>query len=163
MTPPPAVSSVPRRLRLICALAAALVVAVMVVVAVNLPSTPNSVVNFRLSDQVAMVGIGVLVAAAVLVLGWSTVEADEHGVHVRNMVVRHQLDWSAVTAVRFDRNSAWATLMLADDDELALLAVQAGDKLHAVRAVEGLRALHAHARARAEALEPARPPLLYDD
>ena len=59
----------------------------------------------------------------------------------------------------FDRKSAWASLRLRNDDEVALLAVQAVDREHAVRAVEGLRALLAAA---AGADDPMPPPLLYD-
>ena len=158
-TPPPAVSAVPRRLRIICAAAAAVVVAVMVVVGLLLKSSATGVVTFRTSDQVAMIGLGVLLGAGILLLGRSRVAADTEGIRVRNILGRHELPWSAVKAVRFDRNSAWASLLLANDDELSLLALQAGDRLHAVRAVEGLRALLAYAKAQ----EPAKPPLLYDD
>ena len=91
------------------------------------------------------------------------VDADENGVRIRNILGRHEVPWSAVRAVRFDRNSAWASLLLTNDDELAILAVQAGDRMRAVRAVEGLRALLAHAQAIQAANEPAKPPLLYDD
>ena len=158
-TPPPAVSAVPHRLRLVCAVAAAVVVAVMVVVGVLLKSSSTGVVSFRTSDQVAMIGLGVLLGAGILLLGRSRVDADADGIRVRNILGRHELPWSAVKAVRFDRSSAWASLLLSNDDELALLAVQAGDRMRAVRAVEGLRALLAHAKS----LEPAKPPLLYDD
>lgn len=160
---PPRVSAVPRRLRLVCAAGAAVVVGVMVVVALLLPSTENTVVTYRAVDQVAMVGLGLLLGAGVLLLGRSRVDADAEGLRVRNIVGRHVVPWTAVRAVRFDRNSAWASLLLTNDDELSLLAIQAGDKMHAVRAVEGLRALHAHAKALEEARRPARPPLLYDD
>lgn len=159
MPTPPPVSAVPRRLRIVCAAGAAVVVAVMVVVALALPSTTNTVVNYGLWDQIAMVGLGVLLGAGILLLGRSRVDADADGVRVRNVLGRHELPWSAVEAVRFDRNSSWASLLLANGDELSVLAVQAGDGMRAVRAVEGLRALHAHAKAQ----EPARPPLLYDD
>jgi hypothetical protein len=158
-TPPPAVSVVPRRLRLLCAVSAGIVVAVMVVVGVLLKSSSTGVVTFRTPDQVAMIGLGLLLGAGILMLGRSRVDADADGVRVRNILGRHQVPWSAVRAVRFDRNSAWASLLLTNDDELALLAVQAGDRMRAVDAVEGLRALLAHARS----LEPAKPPLLYDD
>ena len=158
-TPPPAVSAVPHRLRLICAVAAAVVVGVMVVVGLLLKSSSTGVVSFRTSDQVAMIGLGLFLGAGIVLLGRSRVDADADGVRVRNILVRHELPWSAVKAVRFDRNSAWASLRLSNDDELALLAVQAGDRMRAVHAVEGLRALLAHAKS----LEPATPPLLYDD
>ena len=159
MPTPPPVSAVPRRLRIVCAAGAAVVVVVMVVVALALPSTTNTVVNYGAWDQIAMVGLGLLLGAGVLLLGRSRVDADADGIRVRNVLGRHELPWSAVKAVRFDRNSSWASLLLGNDDELSVLAVQAGDKMYAVRAVEGLRALHAHAKAQ----EPARPPLLYDD
>ena len=55
-------------------------------------------------------------------------------------------------AVAFDRKSPWASLVLRNGDEVALLAVQAVDKERAVRAVEGLRALLAAAHAQ----EPTR-------
>jgi Bacterial PH domain len=162
-SPPPVVSAVPRRLRIICAVAAAVVVGVMVVVGLLLKSTATGVVNFRTSDQVAMIGLGVLLGAGILLLGRSRVDADADGVRVRNILGRHDLPWSVVKAVRFDRNSAWASLLLTNDDEIAVLAVQAGDKLRAVRAVEGMRALLAHAKAEEAARRSARPPLLYDD
>jgi hypothetical protein len=162
-TPPPAVSAVPRRLRIICAVAAAIVVAAMVVVGLLLKSTATGVVTFRTSDQVAMIGLGVLLGAGILLLGRSRVDADEHGIRVRNILGRHELPWSVVRAVRFDRNSAWASLLLTNDDELAVLAIQAGDRMRAVRAVEGLRALLAHDKEVEQANAPAKPPLLYDD
>jgi hypothetical protein len=64
-----------------------------------------------------------------------------------------------VRAVSFARTSSWATLQLENDDEIALLAVQAGDKERAVQAVDALRALHAARRAQ----DPVPPPLLYPE
>jgi hypothetical protein len=158
VTPPP-VTAVPRRMRLGLAVAAAVVVGVMVVVALLLPSTTNTVVTYRAADQVAMAGIGVLLGVGILLLGRARVDADSQGLRVQNIVGRHEVPWSLVRAVRFDPEASWASVLLTNDEELALLAVQAADKMHAVRAVEGLRALHAHAKAQ----EPARPPLLYED
>ncbi|TQN43191.1 PH (Pleckstrin Homology) domain-containing protein [Blastococcus colisei] len=152
-------SAVPRRMRLLLAVLAAVVVGVMVFVALGLKETTNTVVTYRTSDQVAIIGIGLVLAAGVLFLGRSRVDADDEGVRVRNVVVHHQLSWQAVRAVRFDRKSAWASLLLENGDEVSLLAVQAMDKEHAVRAVEGLRALRDAARAN----DPVPPPLLYDN
>ena len=147
-TPPRPVSAVPRRLRLITALAAAGLVAVMTVVAVLLKSSTTGVVSFHTSDQVAMVGLGLAMGAGVLLVGRSSVDADAEGVRVRNVVVRHALPWSAVRAVRFDEHSPWATLVLTNDDELAVSAVQAADGERALVAVRGLRALLADHQAR---------------
>jgi Bacterial PH domain len=157
-TPAP-VAAVPRRMRLICAVTAGVVVAVMVVVAVLLKHSSTGVVSFHTSDQVAMVVLGVILGGGILTLGRPRVDADLSGVRVRNIVASHRLPWDMVRAVRFERSSAWATLLMANGDELAVLALQAADGERAVRAVEGLRALVAATRPP----EPPRPPLLYED
>jgi hypothetical protein len=151
---------VPRRFRLLCAVLAAVVVAVAVTVAAVLKDTASGVATFYTSDQVAVAGLGLLLGAGILALGRPRVDADADGVRVRN-ALRHELPWAAVREVRFDRNSPWASLRLQNDDELSVLAIQAMDGERAVEAIEGLRALHAAARAR----QPVehKPPLLYDD
>jgi cytochrome c biogenesis protein CcdA len=146
-------------MRLALALAGVVVLAVMVVVAAGLKETTNTVVTYRTSDQFAIVGLGLVIAAGLVFLGRSRADADAGGVRVRNVVVHHELPWQAVRAVRFERKSAWASLVLENGDEVSLLAVQAVDKEHAVRAVEGLRALRTAARAS----DPVPPPLLYDN
>jgi hypothetical protein len=156
---PASVSAVPRRLRILCAVAAAVVVAVMLVVALLLKTTADGVVTFRTSDQVAVAGLGLLLGAGILALGRPRVDADAEGIRVRN-VLRHELPWSAVREVRFDKDSPWAALRLTNDDDLSVLAIQAVDGERAVLAIEGLRALHAAARQR-DAADPG-PPLLHD-
>ncbi|MGY2085931.1 PH domain-containing protein [Blastococcus sp. SYSU DS0539] len=153
------VSAVPRRMRLLLAVLAVVVVVVMVLVALSLPSTTNTVIDYGVVDQAAMVGLGLVLGAGVVFLGRSRLDADAGGIRVRNLVVHHQLPWTAVRAVRFERSSAWGSLLLENGDEISLHALQAVDGEAAVRAVEGLRALHAAARAK----DPVRPPLLYDD
>ncbi len=157
---PRPVSAVPRRLRLICALAAAAVVAVMTVVAVLLKSSTTGVVAFHTADQVAMVVLGLALGGGVLTLARPRVDADAAGVRVRNVLATHEVPWSVVRAVRFDRHSPWASLLLTNGDELAVLAVQAADQGRAVDAVEGLRAL---LTAATPAEDPTtRTPLLYE-
>ncbi|MGY1720709.1 PH domain-containing protein [Blastococcus sp. SYSU DS0552] len=157
--PLPAVSVAPRRLRLLLTAVAGVVVLVALLVALGLPSTQNTVVDYGLDDQVAIAGLGLVLGAGIVFLGRSRVDADAAGVRVRNVVVHHELPWTAVRAVRFERKSAWGALLLENGDEVSLLALQAADGERAVRAVEGLRALHAAARAQ----DPVPPPLLYDD
>jgi hypothetical protein len=156
---PAAVSAVPRRFRLLLAVLAAVVLAVTVVVVLALPSTTNTVVDYGVVDQIALGGIGVLLAIGVLFLGRSRVDADAAGVRVRNLFLSHQFPWQAVRAVRFDRKSAWGSLALENGDEVSMWGLQAVDGEYAARVVEELRALRAAARAN----DPVRPPLLYDD
>lgn len=157
-TPAP-VSAVPRRMRQLCALLAAVVVVVMSYVALTLKSSSTGVVRFGTVDQFAIAGIGLVLGAGLLALGRSRVDADAEGIRFRNIALGHALPWTAVRAIAFERKSPWASLVLRNGDEVALVAIQAVDKMHALRAVEGLRALLAAAQAK----EPARPPLLYDD
>jgi hypothetical protein len=155
---PMAVSAVPRRMRLLCALVAAVVVAVGLFVAATMPSN-SAGVEFGTVDQMAVAAVALLLGAGVLFLGRSRVDADADTIRFRNVALTHELPWDAVRAVAFDRTSPWASLRLRNDDEVALFAVQAVDKEHAVRAVEGLRELLAAAEAR----RPKPPPLLYPD
>jgi Bacterial PH domain len=146
-------------MRLLCALVAAVVVVVGLFVAMTLRSNSTGVVQFGAPDQLAVAGIALLLGAGVLFLGRSRVDADAETIRFRNVIITHELSWHAVRSVAFDRTSSWATLRLRNDDEVALFAVQAVDREHAVRAVEGLRALLTAAEAR----RPAPPPLLYPD
>lgn len=161
-TAPATVSAVPRRLRMLLAVLACVVLAVAAVVVLTLPSTTNTVVRYGLGDQIALGGVGVLLAVGVLFLGRSRVDADASGVRVRNLLVRHDFPWQSVRAVRFDRKSAWGSLALENGDEVSLLGLQVSDGGYALRATEGLRALHAAARAQ-DPVPPPSPPLLYDN
>jgi hypothetical protein len=146
-------------MRLLCGAIGAVVFGALLVVALTLPSSSTGVVKFGIVDQVAIAGLGVILGVGIALLGRSRVDADADGVRIRNVVGTRELSWRAVRAVRFDRKSSWASLLLENGDETSLLAVQAVDREHAVRAVEGLRALHAAARAN----DPVPPPLLYPE
>jgi hypothetical protein len=133
----------PVRLRRVAVAIAAVVVATSVVIAVLLGGTRSEGVVFGPGDQVAMVVLGLLLAGGVLLLARPSLEADVRGLHVRNILVSHDVPWEVVRDIAFPDGSPWATLELADDDQLALLAVQAADGERSVAAVRGLRALHA--------------------
>jgi len=133
----------PQRLRIVCWASAAAIVVFFAVVGTALRGGTEGGGSFNASDQLAMVGLGVLLAAGVLTLTRPRVEADDRGVRVRNVIGGYDLPWSVVRAVRFDDGSPWASLELLDDETVAVMAVQANDKAYAVEAVRGLRRLHA--------------------
>lgn len=133
----------PVRLRRVAVLVATLVVATFVLIAVLLGNTRSEGVIFGFGDQVAMVVLGLLLAAGILLIARPALVADTRGVHVRNIFGTHDVPWEVVREVAFRDGSPWATLELADDDQLALLAVQASDGERSVAAVQGLRALRA--------------------
>jgi PH (Pleckstrin Homology) domain-containing protein len=133
----------PVRLRRVAVGIAIVVVVLFSVIALLLGHTSSEGVVFGPGDQVAMVVLGLLVAAGVLLIARPTVVADVDGLRVRNIWTTKDVPWEVVRLVSFPDGSPWAMLELADDDRLAVLAVQASDGPRAVAAVRGLRALQA--------------------
>lgn len=137
----------PQRVRIVCYVAAVAVLVVFTLVGLGLSGRVNDQTTavFQLGDQIAMIGLGVLAAIGVLWFTRPRVEADAEGIRVRNLLGSYQLPWAVVLGIRFDQHSAWAFLELADDESLALLAVQTADRDYAVQGVRALRALHTKA------------------
>lgn len=131
----------PRRLTRVCWALSVLVLVMFAVVAVALGRSGEGDAAFRLPDQLAMFGLGVLTAVGLLAFTRARVEADAGGIRIRNVLGDRVLPWQVVRAVRLDEGSPWASLDLHDDDTVALLAVQANDGERAVQAVLDLRAL----------------------
>ena len=131
----------PVRLRRVAIGIAVVVVILFTVIAVLLGHTSSEGVVFGPGDQVAMVVLGLLVAAGALLLGRPSVVADLDGVRVQNIVTAKDVPWEVVRAVSFPDGSPWAVLELADDDRISVLAVQASDGPRAVEAVRALRSL----------------------
>lgn len=136
----------PRLLPRVCYAVAAGILVMFAVLAVALGSGPEGPAQFRLSDQIAFFGLGVLIALGPLSFTRVRVEADAAGIRVRNLWGEKSLPWQVVRAVRLVDGTPWATLDLYDDDTVSLLAVQSGDGERAVQAVLKLRALLAASR-----------------
>ena len=134
----------PRKVRVLSVVGAVVFVAVFAAVAVLLRNTPTGV-YFYLSDQIAMTGIGVLLACGALMFGRPRVRADLDGIEVRNMLGTRRFAWSDIESVSFPDGSAWARLELPDDEYVPVMAVQAIDGEHAVAAMRELRRLRREA------------------
>jgi len=136
----------PRRIRWVAGILAAAVVVLFTVLSFGLHgSTGDTMGRFQRGDQGAMIGLGVLIGLGILAFTRPRVVADADGVRVRNVIGGYDLPWSAVRAVRFDRNSPWASLEMIDDDTVPVHALQAADKQYALEGVRALRALHSEA------------------
>ncbi len=132
----------PRKARRVAVAAAVVLVAVFTVVATLLRQTPTGV-YFQLSDQIAMVLIGLLLAGAALLFTRPRVRAGADGVEVRNLAGSQMLPWELVLRVSFPDGAPWARLELPDDEYIAVMAIQAADGRQAVQAIRALRAVHA--------------------
>ena len=141
----------PRRARRVAVVSAVMLVAVFAVVGALLRDTPTGVF-FRIADQVAMVLLGVLLAGGALLFARPRLRADAEGVEVRNLVATQRLPWALVESVSFPDGASWARLELPDDEYIAVMAIQAADRQHAVTALRRLREVHA-----AHAPPPPRP------
>jgi len=145
LVPVTVVRARPVRLRRLCAVLAALVIVVFGIIALVLRSGSTGA-TFGVADQVSIFGLGLAVAAGLLVLARPTLAADERELRIRNVVGRHVIPWSAVRTVLFRDNRPWAALELHDDEQVPLMAVQAADGERTVEVVRALRQLLARSR-----------------
>lgn len=132
----------PRKARRVAVAAAVLLVAVFAVVGTLLRRTPTGV-YFRLSDQVAMVVLGLLLAGAALLFARPRVRAGAEGVEVRNLIGTRTLPWELVLRVSFPEGAPWARLEIPDDEYIAVMAIQSADGRKAVQDIRALREVHA--------------------
>ncbi|MGW0176055.1 PH domain-containing protein [Rhodococcus sp. NPDC003322] len=121
---------------------AAACVVLFVVLGIFLRSSATGV-YFRLIDQLAMVGIGVLLAGLVLLLARPRLRANADGVLVRNAFGERRVEWDLVRGLSFPDGAAWARIELPDDEYIPVMAIQANDRDHAVSAVRSFRTLAA--------------------
>jgi hypothetical protein len=134
----------PRRVRQVCWILAAAVLAVSIVGSTAVHGvTDGGKGTFQRGDQAALIALGALLALGILAFTRPRVSADARHVVVRNVLGGYDLPWAVVRAVRFDRGSPWVTLDLQDDDVVAVMAIQAADKGYALARVRELRALFA--------------------
>lgn len=138
----------PRRLRIIAWVLATLIVVAMIVVGLLLKESNAGGVTFRTADQLAMIGLGLIIGGGTLIMTRPYVRADAAGLVVRNFGSAKHIPWQVVRAVRFSGAAPWATLELEDDDALTLLAIQAVDGEAAADATDGLRRLLSESRTR---------------
>jgi hypothetical protein len=131
----------PHRATWMSSVLAVFLLAVFVAVAILLRGSDTGVI-FQRSDQIAMVFIGVLLAAATMLFATPRVRADAEGVQVRNVLAGRRFTWLEVLSVSFPDGASFARLELPDDEYYAMLAIQAVDRDRAVEAVRALRRLH---------------------
>ena len=101
----------------------------------------SSGVIFQTADQVAMAGLGVVLAGLVLLLARPRLRVGPAGLSVRNLLGDRLVPWSAVVDVSFPIGARWARIDLPDDEYIPLMAIQSVDKERAVAAMDTVRVL----------------------
>ena len=103
-------------------------------------------VYFHTADQVAMGGLGLVLAGLILLFARPRLRVGKSGLAIRNLLGEKLIDWRDVLDVSFPRGARWARIDLPDDEYIPVMAIQAVDKERAVEAMDGLRALMARYR-----------------
>jgi len=113
----------PRRGRFLPLVMAGVAVVVCTIVAIGMGAAGE----WQVGDQLALVGLGLAMAAF---LGrYASIKAvpDGAGLAVRNLMLTRTVTWDEVIEVRFPDGAPWVTLELDDGDELAVMAIQRAD------------------------------------
>ena len=113
----------PRRGRILPLVLAGVAVVVCTIVAIGMGAAGE----WQVGDQLALVGLGLGLAAF---LGrYASIKAvpDGSGLTVRNLMLTRTVTWDEVIEVRFPDGAPWVTLELDDGDELAVMAIQRAD------------------------------------
>jgi Bacterial PH domain len=120
--------------------AAFVIVAAHVVVGLLLKIESSGVI-FQTSDQVAMAGLGFVLAGLVLLFARPRLRVGAAGLSVRNLLGYRLVPWSDVVDVSFPAGARWARIDLPDDEYIPLMAIQSVDKDRAVDAMDTVRTL----------------------
>lgn len=121
-------------------IAAVALLAVHVMVAFLL-TVKASGVNFRTSDQVSFVVLGMVFGGLALLLTRPRLRIGPAGVAVRNTLGEKIIPWSQVHRISFPIGARWARVDLDDDEYVPVLAIQSNDKDRAVAAMDEVRRL----------------------
>ncbi len=103
-------------------------------------------VVFQTADQVAIAGLGVVIACVVLLFARPRLRAGKAGLAVRNLLGEKLIAWPDVVDVSFPIGARWARVDLPDDEYIPVMAIQAVDKERAVAAMDAVREVAARYR-----------------
>ena len=135
----------PRRARQVIYPVAIVVVTALAFGAVVVPSTGPT--PFAVLDRIALVVLGLLIAAGLHRLAAVRVVTSPTGIEVVNIVKRTRLAWAQVVDVRLSRDDPWVMLDLSDGQSLAAMAIQQADGPYAVEQARLLaRLVREHSR-----------------
>jgi hypothetical protein len=132
----------PRRITIFASIAAGLVIASMVVIGLLLRDT-NEGVKFRTSDQIGLIGIGLILGGVIMTAARPRLRVDRRGLWIRNMLGEQFTPWPLVVRIAYPQGAPWAQVLMPDDEIKPLMAIQAMDRGRAVTALEKVRELQA--------------------
>ncbi len=132
----------PRRIAILAGISATVVVVAMVVVGILLADTDDGV-SFQTWDQVGLIGLGVLIGIAILMMARPTLKVFTEGLLVRNILGENFYEWPLVYGIAFPQGAQWAQLRMPDEEIHPVMAIQLLDRGRAVESLHAVRELHA--------------------
>ena len=129
--------------RIAIGVAAVIAVAGIIVAILN---NRSSGAILRTADQVAMGGLALLLAGAVLLLLRPRLKAGPNGLAVRTLLDYRVIPWSEVVDFSFPPGRRWARIDLPANEYVPVVAIQSIDGEHAVAAMYTVRDLMARYR-----------------
>jgi len=103
----------------------------------------NEGVAFRTSDQVGLIGVGLILGGLIMTAARPRLRVDRNGLWIRNMLGEQFVEWPLVLRVAYPQGAPWAQVLMPDDEIKPLMAIQAMDRGRAVTALEKVRELQA--------------------
>ena len=152
----------PFRVTILAVVSATVVLVSMIVVGLLLPGAEDGIA-FRVSDQIGLIGIGLVLAGLILTAARPRLRVDRTGVRVRNVLGEQVVPWSVILRISYPQGSPWAELVMQDDEVKPVMAIQVLDRARAVRALETVRKLQAEYGPPAPRRAPSPRPRPEDD
>src|ERR1700712_4745239 len=103
----------------------------------------NDGVSFETSDQIGLIGLGVLIGLAILMMARPSLKVYPEGLLVRNILGENFYEWALIYGISFPQGAQWALLRMPDDETHPVMAIQLLDRGRAVQSLQQVRALHA--------------------
>ncbi|WP_017575419.1 PH domain-containing protein [Nocardiopsis kunsanensis] len=125
----------PRAVRMVAYGLGLLIVVTFAVMAVILP------MDWRTLDRVMLVGLGLLVAGGLHLLGRPRLTVEEDRVLVVNGIRTHVLSWQEILDIQMPEGEPWPCVDLSDGTSLPVMGIQSTDGESARQAVEGFRVM----------------------
>lgn len=117
---------------------AALIAAVGITIALLLRKESTGP-TLRPADQIAMAGLALLLAAAVLLLARPRLKIGRRGLAVRNILEYRLIGWDEVVDVAVPPGGRWARVELGHNEYVPVLAIQVVDRERAAVAMDAVR------------------------
>ncbi len=124
---------------------AALFVVANVVVGILLRVSDTGV-RFRITDQIGLAMIGVVLGSLIMTLTLPRIRVGTAGVAVRNVLGERLFTWDDVEWIWYPDKGHWARLELPAFEHVPVMAIHANDGVRAVEAMDTFRELFARYR-----------------